>query len=215
MVSLKNSAGEVPQVEVLRAKVELAKASSLVKSSENKTRIARARLNTVLGRNSAEPIGIQGELKQPGIDFSLEEAETKALSARPELKRIEYSIHKTRTMEKQAYLNYLPNLDFGLSRHRLEGQKFWDFSLSFSIPLFFWQPKRGEIAEAEIVGRALEKENSIFKTLSLWKLKKPISRYCWHRSRLASSSGKFYPNRSRSMICFYTAFKRDRSAVWI
>jgi outer membrane protein TolC len=165
MVDLKNSTGEVPQVEVLRAKVELAKATSLVKSSENKTRIARARLNTVLGRQLSEPVEIQGELKQPALNISLEEAAEKAFSSRPEIRKVEYSILKTQTQKKQAYLSYLPDFDLGLAKHRVEGTNFWDFNLSFSIPLFFWQPKKGEIAEAEVMTRALQQEKVYWQNM--------------------------------------------------
>jgi len=165
IVSLKNSTGEVPQVEVLRAKVELARASSLVKSSENKTRIARARLNTVLGRKSSEPLEIQGELKQPALNLSLEEAAEKAFTSRPEIRKVEYSLLKSQTIKKQAYLSYLPDFDLGLAKHRVEGTNFWDFNLSFAIPLFFWQPRKGEIAEAEVMSRALQQEKVYWQNM--------------------------------------------------
>jgi outer membrane protein TolC len=55
-------------------------------------------------------------------------------------------------------MSYLPDFDIGLSRHRLQGEKTtWDFTLSFPIPLFFWQPKKGEIAEASANIEALKR----------------------------------------------------------
>ena len=47
-------------------------------------------------------------------------------------------------------MSYLPDLELGVNRHRVEGEgSWWDVTLSVPIPLFFWQPKKGEIAEAE------------------------------------------------------------------
>jgi outer membrane protein TolC len=47
----------------------------------------------------------------------------------------------------------------GVSRHRIEGEETtWDVTLSFPIPLFFWQPKTGEIAEAQANIESLKRE---------------------------------------------------------
>ena len=56
-------------------------------------------------------------------------------------------------------MNYLPDFDLGVSRHRIEGEgNWWDVTLSFPVPLFFWQPKKGEIAEAEANIQSLQRE---------------------------------------------------------
>ncbi len=47
-------------------------------------------------------------------------------------------------------MTYLPDFELGVSKHHIVGEgKWWDVTLSFPIPLFFWQPKKGEIAEAQ------------------------------------------------------------------
>jgi len=53
----------------------------------------------------------------------------------------------------------MPDFELGLSRHKVVGEGyFWDFTLSFPIPLFFWQPKKGEIAEAQANLEAVSKQ---------------------------------------------------------
>jgi outer membrane protein TolC len=156
---LKFEAGDVAKVEALRARVESAKAANEVRSSTNDVRLAKAMLNFLLARKKYAPLEIKGELKRPSISLNFEELIIRALSFRPEIKRMGYSLEKENLKKKQGYLSYLPDFDLGVSRHRLEGEgTYWDVTLSFPIPLFFWQPKKGEIREAQANVEALKRE---------------------------------------------------------
>jgi len=156
---LRNKAGDVAQVEVLRARVEASKAANIVKSASNEINLARAKLNFLLARNKYDPLKIKGDFARIPLGVILEDLRQMALTNRPEMKKINFSIEKAGFKKTEGYLGYLPDFDLGISRHRLEGQKTtWDFTLSFPIPLFFWQPKKGEIAEAEANLRSLKKE---------------------------------------------------------
>ncbi len=158
MVELKHSSGEVSRAEVLRARVELARAETMVKQYETEREIMAARLAVLMGRDKKAGLKITGELRQPLLALSLEEATEAALSARPEIKKVGYSLNRMVIQKRQAYLSYLPDFNLGLARHQVEGIKYWDFSLSFSVPLFFWQTRRGEMAEAETLARSRQKE---------------------------------------------------------
>ena len=156
---LKFDAGDVAKVEALRARVESAKAANEVRSSTNEVRLAKAMLNFLLARKKYAPLEIKGKLKRPSISLNFEELIKRALSFRPEIKRMGYSLEKENLKKKQGYLSYLPDFDLGVSRHRLEGEgTYWDVTLSFPIPLFFWQPKKGEIREAQANVEALKRE---------------------------------------------------------
>jgi len=156
---LKFDAGDVAKVEALRARVESAKAANEVRSSTNEVRLAKAMLNFLLARKKYAPLEIKGELKRPSISLNFEELIKRALSFRPEIKRMGYSLEKENLKKKQGYLSYLPDFDLGVSRHRLEGEgTYWNVTLSFPIPLFFWQPKKGEIREAQANVDALKRE---------------------------------------------------------
>jgi outer membrane protein TolC len=83
----------------------------------------------------------------------------RALSFRPEVKKINLGLERENLTKKQGYMSYLPDFELGVNKHRIIGEgDFWDFTLSFPIPLFFWQPIKGEIAEAEANIYALTKE---------------------------------------------------------
>jgi outer membrane protein TolC len=156
---LKFDAGDVAKVEALRARVEASKAANEVKIAKNEVTLAKALLNFLLARKKYEPLDITGELKRPFISLKVEELKQKALLYRPEMKRIDFSLKKESLIKTQGYLSYLPDFNLGVSRHRIEGEDTtWDITLSFPIPLFFWQPKTGEVAEAQANIESLKRE---------------------------------------------------------
>jgi outer membrane protein TolC len=157
---LKYEAGDVAKVEALRARVETSKAANEVRIASNEVRLAKAMLNFLLARKKYDPLEITGNLKRALIDLRTEELVERALSFRPEVKRINLGLERESLTKKQGFMSYLPDFELGVNKHRILGEgDFWDFTLSFPIPLFFWQPKRGEIAEAEANIRALTKES--------------------------------------------------------
>ena len=161
---VKHAAGDIALVEVLRARVEASKAANEVRLAGNEVRLAKAQLNFFLARRKYEPLEVKGDIRKPFISLDLDLLKARALAFRPELKRIRFSLEREGLKKKQGALSYLPDFDLALSRHRITGEKTtWDFTLSFPIPLFFWQPRRGEIAEAEALLRSLQKEEEYLR----------------------------------------------------
>jgi outer membrane protein TolC len=156
---LKFDAGDVAKVEALRARVEASKAANEVKIAENEVTLAKALLNFLLARKKYEPLEVSGELKRLFIILKVDELKQKAFLFRPEMRRIYFSLKKEGLTKTQGYMSYLPDFNLGVSRHRIEGEETtWDVTLSFPIPLFFWQPKTGEIAESQANIESLKRE---------------------------------------------------------
>jgi outer membrane protein TolC len=166
---LKFEAGDVAKVEVLRAQVEASKAANAVRVAKNDVRLAKATLNFLMARRKYAPLAIQGDLKKNPVELDINELKKKALSFRPEMRRVNFNLERERLAKKAANMSYLPDFEIGLNRHGLEGEgTYWDFTLSFTVPLFFWQPKKGEIAEAAANILALQKESEhIVNTINL------------------------------------------------
>lgn len=156
---LKHSAGDVAKVEVLRAQVEASRAANEVRVAENEVRLATARLNFLLARKKYDPLTIKGTLKRSAGRIDLDTLIQRALAIRPEIKRLQFSLEREGLRKNQAYMGYLPDFDLSLSKHWLEGEgNYWDFTLSLPIPLFFWQPIKGEVAEAQANIASLQRE---------------------------------------------------------
>jgi outer membrane protein TolC len=161
---MKFDAGDVAKVEALRARVEASKAANEVRAASNDVVLAKAMLNFLLARKKYSPLEIQGNLKRAPIDLDEDELLARAFSFRPELKRIDFSLEKENLRKKQGYLSYLPDFDLSISRHHVQNvPSTWSYILIASLPLFFWQPKKGEIAEAQANINSLESDVSNIK----------------------------------------------------
>ena len=156
---LKFEAGEVARVEALRARVEASGAMNFVREATNDVRLARALLNFHLAKRDFEPIEVTGELKAPPMTLDLDALKEMAYSSRPEVKAIQIALEREGIARSLAYQSYVPDFEIGISRHRIEGEpSTWDVTFALPVPLFFWQPKQGAIAEAQANIRALERE---------------------------------------------------------
>ncbi len=155
----KFEAGDVAKVEVLRAQVEVAKAENALRRVHNEVQLAKANLNYLMARRKYEPLEVEGELKAKAASLDFELLIQRALSFRPEMKKINYALERQGLQKSFANQTYLPDFEVGVNRHNITGAgKWWDFTLSFTIPLFFWQPAKGQIAEADATILALNKE---------------------------------------------------------
>jgi cobalt-zinc-cadmium efflux system outer membrane protein len=142
--------GEVAEVEALRARVEAAGAMNMVRAASNEVRLARAVLNFHLGRRDSEPVEVQGELQVSRVVSEIGELKELAYAMRPETQAIELALEREQIARNLARQSYVPDLEFGINRHRIELEpSTWQVVFGFTVPLFFWQPKRGQIAEAE------------------------------------------------------------------
>jgi len=160
MAQLKLSAGDVAEVEVLRARVETLKAANAVKVAADKERLAKAQLKFLLARSQDLPLEIQGELQRPFAALKLEELKRESLSLRPELKRLGFSIEKQNRIQEGARLSNIPDFAMNLSRHRVEGTpRTWSFSVSVPLPFLFQQKQKAQIAEAQAYVSSLERES--------------------------------------------------------
>jgi len=155
----KFEAGDVAKVEVLRAQVEVAKAQNALRRIHNEVQLAKANLNYLMARRKYEPLKVQGELKAKPASLDYETLKQRAIAFRPEMKKIRFSLDRQNLLKSFANQSYFPDFEVGVNRHKVVGEgKWWDFTLSFTIPLFFWQPAKGEIAEANAHILALNKE---------------------------------------------------------
>lgn len=166
---LKYETGDTAQVEVLRAQVEASRAATNLRQAANEVRLAKAYLNYLMARRKYAPLNITGKLRKKPVSLDLEELKERAFNFRPELRRNQLAQERLDLQKKQAYMNYLPDFDLGVNRHKVMGEgEWWDVTLSFPIPLFFWQPAKGEVAEAQATLRSLNRENQhLENTISL------------------------------------------------
>ena len=110
---IKYVVGRVPQQDVLKAQVALTKLVEHLVMLEQDGGLARARLNTLLGRDPSSPLEVQGEYSPPQKLPSLMDLEKSALENRPELAMASSGVRQGEARTKLAEKSYTP--DYNLS----------------------------------------------------------------------------------------------------
>jgi outer membrane protein, heavy metal efflux system len=145
-------AGTVPRLDVIKANVDVARATNDLISNERDIANARSALARLLGVPLGSPIQPVDSLGIPGGDFpSLEVLERAALTSRPELAGIAAQRRGAGAATSLTREFWLPDLTLGVNRDLSPGTPPAAFStgLAFPFPIFFWQHTGGEIAQAQ------------------------------------------------------------------
>jgi cobalt-zinc-cadmium efflux system outer membrane protein len=146
----KFASGDAAKIEMLKAKVETARAENELSLAANDLFRARVLLNSLLNREPDAPLSLSGELKPPPLEIGRADCLEQALARRPDIVRARIAEKRFSLQLALARLAFLPDFQFAVSRHRISGENStWDVGLSVQIPLWFWQPLKGEIAEAK------------------------------------------------------------------
>jgi cobalt-zinc-cadmium efflux system outer membrane protein len=160
----KHTAGDIAEVEVIRARVEAAQAARAVRAAGSQVSLAKASLNLLLARPGASPLEVSGSLARPAPPQDLTALQQMALAGRPDLRRLELELARLDQERRQAGLTNVPDLDLGFSSHWIDGgPRTWDVILSATVPLFWWQPKKGVIAEVDARRRAAGHELQLLR----------------------------------------------------
>jgi outer membrane protein, heavy metal efflux system len=107
---IKYTVGRVPQQDVLKAQIGLTKLAEHLTMFLQDGDLARARLNTLMGRDPATPLEVDGEYAVPMALPSIADLQQTALDHRPELKAIDAAIRQDETKIRLTEKNYKPDV---------------------------------------------------------------------------------------------------------
>ncbi len=110
---IRYTVGKVPQQDLLKAQLELTRLGEHMIRFERDAEVARAKLNTLIGRDPGSPIEVLGDYGGPGELPSEQALEQQALEARPDLRQAEAAAVRSRQQQMLAKKAYTP--DFTVS----------------------------------------------------------------------------------------------------
>jgi outer membrane protein, heavy metal efflux system len=149
--------GTAAKLDVLKAKVDAAAAENALIANQRDVGNARATLNRLLGRSLGAPVVAEDSLEVPPELPVLDQMLAQAQRARPELHGLESQragAHAAATLASQYWM---PDLSLGLSKNIFpDTPNSYSGSIGFTVPLFFWNHQRGEVAESRHRERELE-----------------------------------------------------------
>ncbi len=145
-------AGTAPRLDVIRAQVDVARATNDLIANERDIIAASATLNRLIARPQGAPIAVTDSLAVPPGIPSLDDVMAIAMRSRPELAGLAAERAGARSATTLAREFWLPDLTMGFSRDVTSGAVqpgLFSTGLAFPVPLFFWQHTRGEISQAQ------------------------------------------------------------------
>jgi outer membrane protein, heavy metal efflux system len=149
---IKYVVGKVPQQDMLKAQIVLTRLIEHLVMLQQDSDLARARLNTLLGRDPGAPLDVLGAYLPPAKLPGLIDLEKIALESRPELTAISAAIREDETRVQLAEKSFTP--DYTLSGGYMlmpEGSRYrntYAAELSVTLPWLNRGRHDAEIAEA-------------------------------------------------------------------
>ncbi len=176
---IRYTVGQVPQQDLLKAQLELTRLAEHMIRFRRDAEVARARLNTLVGRDPATPLRVQGDY---GVTASLPSEtslEQLALQVRPGLQEAETAAAKSRQEQSLAKKAYVP--DFAVSAgfmlmpptssirntYMVEG--------SMSLPWLDHRKHDAEIATATAVVTEQDAELAALRTEAFGQIKESLA----------------------------------------
>ncbi len=142
-------AGTVAGLDVLKAQVDLAQAENDLIANQRDLANARAALNRLMGRLLGSDIVPADSLTVPPEPPPLAALVDTARAERPELKSMASQQRGAAAATALARSFWMPDLSLGVQQNAAQGlPTTWTTSVGLSLPLFFWNHTRGEVAQA-------------------------------------------------------------------
>ena len=144
-------AGDVPQLDVMRASVEVGRATNRLTAVKNDLSVAKTALNALLARPLQTPFALADSLVYQPFETDLDQLTAAALKQRPDLAGIELQLKALQSQQAAATAAYWPDLFLGLARQQLRGaheENSWRLRFGMEVPLWAFSRQRGERAEA-------------------------------------------------------------------
>jgi cobalt-zinc-cadmium efflux system outer membrane protein len=110
---IKYTTGKVPQQDMLKAQLALTRLAEHMIRFDHDANVARAHLNTLLGRDPTLPISLRGDFQVDQLLPSAQDLEKLALQSRPDLLGAQIAADKSRQEQTLAKKAYVP--DFTVS----------------------------------------------------------------------------------------------------
>jgi cobalt-zinc-cadmium efflux system outer membrane protein len=142
--------GDVPRIEVLRAEIEVANAELDTLQAGKTLLLAEADLNLLMARDAHAPLSLTDELTFAPVEVDMGWLKALMMERHPEARALSYAVAGDRSAVRLSALNFLPDLELGVSRQRVRGEgSFWVAQIGFEMPLWFMFRQRGELQEAK------------------------------------------------------------------
>ena len=159
-------AGDVPQLDVMRASVEVGRATNRLTAAKNDLSVAKTSLNALLARPLQTPFALADSLVYRPVETHLDQLTAAALKQRPDLAGTELQLKALQSQQAAATAAYWPDLNVGLARQQRHGaheENSWRLRFGLEVPLWAFSRQRGERAEAQAAVAKVAAERDVVR----------------------------------------------------
>jgi len=151
---IKYTVGRVPQQDVLKAQIAVTRLADHLSMFLQDGDLARARLNTLMGRDPSASLEVSGEYGVPVGLPQISNLQQTAIENRPELKAIQAGIGQLETTVRLTEKNYKPDISIGAGYMLMPSGSMnrsgYMAELSFNLPWLNRSKHDPEIREAQL-----------------------------------------------------------------
>jgi cobalt-zinc-cadmium efflux system outer membrane protein len=144
--ALRVEAGEAPELDLIKAKVEQLNVAKDTRRAESRVALAKSELNALLGGALAEPFDLEGDTTGRPSSYELAPLIERALERHPRIRRQEQAVEAARATLDRERQARIPDLTVRGGASEELDKRSSSIGLALSVPLF--SQRQGEIAAA-------------------------------------------------------------------
>lgn len=139
----KYRAGKGGQADVFKAQVELSMLHQHLPALVQRRETAEALLNTLLDRDPTASLSVPQEPSRVSLDKTMDDLQSLALNARPELKAADLAVQKYEQSHALAQRQYYPDFNVMFQRFQnFQANDGFGAYVAMSIPFAFWTKQK-------------------------------------------------------------------------
>jgi len=213
----KYSVGKGLQQDVLKAQVELSKLSDKLISLQQKRNTFVFQFNKLLNRDIGSIVGKTAELNKSESQFTPDELHELGLKHRPLLKSWQLLIEKSKSANKLAKLDYLPDFSLGAAYTQRDdlssGMKMYDFfsvELKVSLPLYFYKKQSKKAEETQLMINSIEDKYNSVKNEVLFQIEDTFTELDKNAKLIDLYKTGIIPQASQSLNSAMSGYQVDK-----
>ena len=213
---IKYSVGKIPQVEVLKAQVALTRLAEHMIRFDRDAEVARAHLNTLMGRQPESPIQVRGEYAIATPLPSLETLITTAMRSRPDLIEAGADVDKSRKQQDLAKKAMVPDFSvaagYMLMPSGQDPRNNYMVEGSMSLPWLNRRKHDAEVNEAKVAVTEKSAEVTAMKTAAVGQIEESLAeaRAAQRLARVYEDSLK--PQAEQTLHAAVVAYENDQTS---
>ncbi|UCG92930.1 MAG: TolC family protein [candidate division WOR-3 bacterium] len=211
IASLQYAIGKVPQADVLRAQIELAKAENDVLTLIDEKTVIETKLNLLLNRSPDEKLGVPVGLDTLFPVVKIEDLYALAREHRPALMAMRMQLNKAGVMLSIAKQKYLPDFMFKFTQQEMNnGPSDQKFMFGLTVPLWFWGKQNEMVREMNANLKMAEAHYQHMENLILLAVKEAVVTLDKSRRTALLYQNSILPQAEANLNSALTAYESNR-----